>query len=253
VHRTRWQGDGGAVVRAGPRAAAAEVPLGAGRPDGDGGVGQPAGGPGGGERDAGFPVDVLGLPPVPARPMGPGVAAAARRALAAARELRRGHDTRGATPARRAGLHGGLDSIAYERPHYPVGRYRFTDARVQNGFDYHYVVTAVAQRQIVITGTTRTDLLESPFRAVFSGIVRPRTEAGASYRDGKVWVVPNPFRQDSPWDRAPGAGRRVHTARGLHGAATRALEDPHLHRWRATWCRRSRTTARAATASTRGT
>ena len=98
------------------------------------------------------------------------------------------------------------DSIAYERPHYPVGRYRFTDLRVQNGFDYHYVVTAVAQRQITITGTTRTELIESPFRAVFSGIVRPRTEAGVSYRDGKVWVVPNPFRQNAPWDRAPVPG-----------------------------------------------
>ena len=37
------------------------------------------------------------------------------------------------------------DSIAYERPHYPVGRYRFTDARVLNGFDYHYVVTCTTR------------------------------------------------------------------------------------------------------------
>jgi len=98
------------------------------------------------------------------------------------------------------------DSIAYERPHYPVGRYRFTDNRVQNGFDYHYVVTTVTQRSVVITGTTRTELFESPFRAVFSGIVRPRTEAGVSYRDGKVWVVPNPFRQSAAWEREPVPG-----------------------------------------------
>lgn len=98
------------------------------------------------------------------------------------------------------------DSIAYERPHYPVGRYKFTDQRVLNGFDYHYVVTALAQRQITISGTTRTELIESPFRAVFSGIVRPRTEAGVSYRDGRVWVVPNPFREKAPWERQPVPG-----------------------------------------------
>src|SRR5262249_40131812 len=52
------------------------------------------------------------------------------------------------------------DSIAYERRHYPVGRYRFVDHRVLDGFDYHYVVTAVAQRRTVIQGETRTDFLE---------------------------------------------------------------------------------------------
>jgi len=98
------------------------------------------------------------------------------------------------------------DSIAYERPHYPTGRYKFHDPRVLNGFDYHYVVTAVVQRQTGTAGQVFTDYMESPFRAIFSGIVRPRTEAGVSYRDGKVWVVPNPFRQDAAWDRAPVPG-----------------------------------------------
>ncbi len=93
------------------------------------------------------------------------------------------------------------DSVAYERRHYPVGRYRFVDKRVMDGFDYHYVVTAVAQREIVEGGVRRADLLESPFRAVFSGIVRPRIEAGGRYRDGRVWVVPNPFRERAPWER----------------------------------------------------
>jgi len=98
------------------------------------------------------------------------------------------------------------DSVAFERRHYPVGRYRFRDTRVLDGFDYHYVVTTVAQREVVITGTSRTELIESPFRALFSGVVRPRIEAGGSYRDGRVWVVPNPLRVSVPWEREPVPG-----------------------------------------------
>jgi hypothetical protein len=98
------------------------------------------------------------------------------------------------------------DSIAYERKHYPVGRYRFVDTRVLDGWDYHYVVTAVAQRTIVVSNTPRTELIESPFRTLFSGIVRPRLEAGDQFHGGKVWVVPNPFRAHAPWEREPVPG-----------------------------------------------
>jgi hypothetical protein len=100
------------------------------------------------------------------------------------------------------------DSIAYEQRHYPVGRYRFVDAKVLDGFDYHYVVTAVAQRQVVVSGTARAELLESPFRAEFTGVVRPRVEAGGGtmHSDGKVWVVPNPYRASAPWEREPVSG-----------------------------------------------
>jgi len=98
------------------------------------------------------------------------------------------------------------DSIAYERKHYPVGRYRHVDTRVLDGFDYHYVVTAVAQRTITISGTPRVELLESPFRAVFTGIVRPQVASGQRFRDGRVWVVPNPFRVRAPWEREPVPG-----------------------------------------------
>ncbi len=98
------------------------------------------------------------------------------------------------------------DSIAYERKHYGVGRYRFVDTRVLDGFDYHYVVTSVAQRPVTVSGTTRTEFMESPFRASFSGIVRPRIEAGTTERGGQVWVVPNPFRERAAWERQPVAG-----------------------------------------------
>lgn len=99
-----------------------------------------------------------------------------------------------------------FDSIAYERRHYPVGRYAFDDTRVLDGFDYHYVVTTVAQRTVTVSGTSRTELLESPFRTLFSGVVRPRIDAADPSRDGKVWVVPNPFRAHAPWEREPVPG-----------------------------------------------
>jgi hypothetical protein len=98
------------------------------------------------------------------------------------------------------------DSIAYERKHYPVGRYRFVDNKVLDGWDYHYVVTAVAQRRVVVGGQAITDPLESPFRTLFSGIVRPHIEAGDQFHNGKVWVVPNPFRASAPWEREPVPG-----------------------------------------------
>jgi hypothetical protein len=98
------------------------------------------------------------------------------------------------------------DSIAYERKHYPVGRYRFVDNKVLDGWDYHYVVTAVAQRTVVIGGKSITELLESPFRTLVSGVVRPHITAGDQFHGGKVWVVPNPFRASAPWEREPVPG-----------------------------------------------
>ena len=115
--------------------------------------------------------------------------------------------TLGATPL--AGITNAAvdyDSIAYERKHYPVGRYRFVDNKVLDGFDYHYVVTSVAQRTVVVSGTPLKDLLESPFRTLFTGVVRPRIEAGEGRKDGRVWVVPNPFRAHAPWERQPVPG-----------------------------------------------
>jgi len=38
--------------------------------------------------------------------------------------------------------------------------------------------------------------------------VRPRVEAGGGtmHSDGKVWVVPNPYRASAPWEREPVSG-----------------------------------------------
>jgi hypothetical protein len=102
-----------------------------------------------------------------------------------------------------------FDSIAYERKHYPIGRYRFVDDRVLDGFDYNYVVTAVTQRTLQIGSTPYPTYLESPFRAIASSTVRPRIEAAAgagASRGGRVWVVPNPFKAHAPWERQPVPG-----------------------------------------------
>ncbi|MEO5988762.1 MAG: hypothetical protein ABIU54_01490, partial [Candidatus Eisenbacteria bacterium] len=96
------------------------------------------------------------------------------------------------------------DSIAYERKHHPVGRYRFVDDDVRDGFDYHYVVTSIASRPIILGGVPQTELLESPFRTVFRERVTP--QHGARPDLSQVRVVPNPFRAGAEWDRAPVSG-----------------------------------------------
>jgi hypothetical protein len=97
------------------------------------------------------------------------------------------------------------DSVAYEHRHYPVGRYRFVDTHILDGFDYHYVVSAVAQRTLSAGGTTLAQFIESPFRAAFSEVARARLEAGTS-PGGRVWVVPNPYRARAQWERQPVPG-----------------------------------------------
>jgi hypothetical protein len=79
---------------------------------------------------------------------------------------------------------------------------------VLDGFDYNYVVTAVTQKNEFVQGTARTTFLESPFRAEFASTVRPRIESGGGTMrgDGKVWVVPNPFKAHAPWEREPVPG-----------------------------------------------
>jgi hypothetical protein len=225
---TGWGGaeTSGALVSRLARAAAAAVPCGPGRPGRDRGVDNP-GTAGGRPGMPGAPyVDVLGLSRLPARPVDATDAAPVTHWQH--RELRRRH--RRSARAIREVLDSSVpyDSVAYEQKHYPVGRYKFRDPRILDGFDYHYVVTAVVQRQVTGAGQGPTEFMESPFRAVFDGIVRPRLEAGGSYRDGKVWVVPNPFRQDAPWDRPRCRATRSHGT-WTSWTATGAVEDPHLH------------------------
>lgn len=94
------------------------------------------------------------------------------------------------------------DFIRYGQKHYPIGRYRLVDRNVLNGFDYLYLVTAVASRTVQVGGNigqTRTDRVESPLAASIDSIVVPQITAATAA--GRVWVVPNPYRGSAPWER----------------------------------------------------
>src|ERR1041385_5760143 len=94
--------------------------------------------------------------------------------------------------------------VLYERKAYPIGRYKFTDMRVQNGFDYVYAVTGVTERvTAVIDSIPITERIESPVLAGIDSSVTPHATAGVGRRGegNTVWVVPNPYRAHSPWDK----------------------------------------------------
>lgn len=91
------------------------------------------------------------------------------------------------------------------RVRYPIGRYRFVDNEVKNGFVYFYSVTAFDSTGV---GDTKVELGGRRAAVEAEGVV-PQI----STRDAKgVWVVPNPYRglrivQDRPsaWDLTPNA------------------------------------------------
>ena len=97
------------------------------------------------------------------------------------------------------------DCILFEREHYPVGRYRYVDRDVLNGFSYVYAVTTYYRESVAMNGDPslgyRAVAVEGPLIAKFDDRVTPRAEAAAS--GGTVTVVPNPYRGSAPWDRPP--------------------------------------------------
>jgi len=99
------------------------------------------------------------------------------------------------------------DRIWYEQKHYPVGRYALTDADVLDGFDYFYAVTTVVETKRVVDGFTNIEQVESPIIGDFEVRVTPRSEAHGDA--GGVWVVPNPYRQSSAWERPAVDGDRL--------------------------------------------
>ncbi|HEY6508852.1 MAG TPA: hypothetical protein VIY56_12620, partial [Vicinamibacterales bacterium] len=97
------------------------------------------------------------------------------------------------------------DRITFGARQYPIGRYRFTDTRAQNGFDYLYVVTTVGERSVQLTPTLRvTQRFESPIVSSLDSLVTP--DAPSQGAGSKVWVVPNPYRAHVEWERPPVAG-----------------------------------------------
>jgi hypothetical protein len=93
-------------------------------------------------------------------------------------------------------------------PHYPVGRYRYEDPEVANGFTYFYAVTALDS-----TGARGADGSPGSLRRRESarvareadGVVPQAATAAeaAAPNEGKVFVVPNPYRGGAAWDLEP--------------------------------------------------
>jgi len=92
-------------------------------------------------------------------------------------------------------------------PHYPVGRYRYEDPEVANGFTYFYAVTAIDS-----TGSPGADGSAGSLRRRESarvareadGVVpQARTTGEERGEPKKVFVVPNPYRGGAAWDLEP--------------------------------------------------
>lgn len=89
---------------------------------------------------------------------------------------------------------------------YPIGRYRYTDTQVKNGFLYFYSVTALDSSGV---GPSKSEL-GGRRSAVEAEAVVPQT--ATVEKAGGVWVVPNPYRgtaliddRPSSWDLLPNA------------------------------------------------
>jgi hypothetical protein len=91
------------------------------------------------------------------------------------------------------------DTVVYGLQHYPPGRYRFVDHGLLDGFDYLYVVTTVFTRVTFSNGAPIVDELESPLTSSFDEHITPHATASAT--NSRVWVVPNPYRANAPWER----------------------------------------------------
>jgi hypothetical protein len=90
-------------------------------------------------------------------------------------------------------------------PHYPIGRYRYVDHNVLNGFIYFYSVTgkdSTGQRDV---NGGRGTLAEQEGRrgATEGDAVVP--QAGLGTQANQVFVVPNPYRGRAQWDLNPNA------------------------------------------------
>jgi hypothetical protein len=76
---------------------------------------------------------------------------------------------------------------------------------VHNGFDYVYAVTSVYERRDPgYAGGILATRLESPLEASLETRVTPQLSARADA--SRVWVVPNPYRANAPWERPPVGG-----------------------------------------------
>ena len=88
---------------------------------------------------------------------------------------------------------------------YPIGRYRYEDPNVLNGFIYFYSVTGMdSTGQLAVTGGRGTLAMQEGRKSATEqqGISPQALAAG---RTGGIYVVPNPYRGRSQWDLTPNA------------------------------------------------
>ena len=93
----------------------------------------------------------------------------------------------------------------YPVPVYPVGRYRYEDVRVLDGFVYFYAVTALdSTGQRSVSGGRGTLAQQEGGRSATErdGVTPQAATLAAS---GEIRVVPNPYRGRAQWDLAPSA------------------------------------------------
>jgi hypothetical protein len=116
-------------------------------------------------------------------------------------------DTAYFTGTRKYQIRPGVEAIAtgYKTAIYPIGRYRYEDPNVLNGFVYFYSVTgkdSTGQRDV---NGGRGTLAEQEGRrsAVEADGVTPQSAAVASAK--QIFVVPNPYRGRAQWDLTPNA------------------------------------------------
>jgi len=103
------------------------------------------------------------------------------------------------------------------RVRYPVGRYRFVDHQVKDGFVYFYSVTAFDSTGF---GQSKVEL-NSRHAAVEAEGVTPQSATNVK---SAVWVVPNPYRgvkniqaRSSSWDLTPNASDPTGTHIDFYG------------------------------------
>ena len=106
-------------------------------------------------------------------------------------------------------IHPGVPAVdsTYKTAIYPIGRYRYDDPNVQNGFVYFYSVTgkdSTGQRDVQ---GGRGTLAEQEGRrsAVESNGVTPQSSTALAASDSAIYVVPNPYRGGAQWDLTPNA------------------------------------------------
>jgi hypothetical protein len=88
---------------------------------------------------------------------------------------------------------------------YPVGRYRYEDPNVLNGFVYFYSVTGKDSTGVRDVQGGRGTLAEQEGRKSATEQQGISPQAQAAGREGGVYVVPNPYRGRSQWDLTPSA------------------------------------------------